>query len=84
MLGLLPNSISNKGHIDAIFESLLTNYDTFILSIELHANPYTIDDLESLLLAQKARIKKKNKEYNFIQARMANVAIISQISQQQK
>ena len=83
MLGLLPNSISNKGHIDAIFESLLTNYDTFILSIELHANSYTIDDLESLLLAQKARIKKKNKEYNFIQARMANVAI-SQISQQQK
>ena len=83
MLGLLPNSISNRGHIDDIFESLLTNYDTFILSIELHANPYTIDDLESLLLAQKARIKKKNKEYNFIQARMANVAI-SQISQQQK
>ena len=42
--------MSEKEHIDVIFEGLSTDYDTFILSIELCIDPYTVDDIESLLL----------------------------------
>ena len=54
--------MSEKKHIDVIFEGLSSDYDTFILSIESRIDPYTVDDIESLLLTQEARIEKKNKE----------------------
>lgn len=49
LLGLVGHLMSNKEHIDAIFECLSTAYDTFLLSIESHIDPYTINDVESLL-----------------------------------
>ena len=71
-----------KEHIDAIFEGLSSDYDTFILSIESRIDPYTVDDIESLLLAQEARIEKKDKELDFAQPSLANIVVTSQNSQQ--
>ena len=76
--------MSEKKHIDVIFEGLSTDYDTFILSIESHIDPYTIDDVESLLLAQEAMIEKKNKELDSAQPSLANIVVTSQNSQQSK
>ena len=76
--------MSEKKHIDVIFEGLSTDYDTFILSIESHIDPYTIDDIESLLLAQEARIEKKNKKLDSAQPSLANIVVTSQNSQQSK
>ena len=76
--------MSEKKHIDVIFEGLSTYYDTFILSIESHIDPYTIDDVESLLLAQEAMIEKKNKELDSAQPSLANIVVTSQNSQQSK
>ena len=73
-----------KKHIDVIFEGLSTYYDTFILSIESHIDPYTIDDIESLLLAQEAMIEKNNKELDSAQPSLANIVVTSQNSQQSK
>ena len=81
-LGLVGHSMSEKEHIDVIFEGLSTEYDTFILSIESRIDPYTIDVIESLLLPQEARIEKKNKELDFAQPSMANIIVTSQNSQQ--
>ena len=58
--------------------------DTFILSIESHIDPYTIDDIESLLLAQEAMIEKKNKKLDSAQPSLANIVVTSQNSQQSK
>ena len=76
--------MSEKKHIDVIFEGLSTDYDTFILSIESHIDPYTIDDIESLLLAQEAMIEKNNKELDSAQPSLANIVVTSQNSQQSK
>ena len=69
-----------KEHIDAIFEGLSTYYDTFILSIESCIGLYTVDDIESLLLAQEARIEKKNKKLDSAQPSMANIVVTGQNS----
>ncbi|RVW65795.1 Retrovirus-related Pol polyprotein from transposon RE1 [Vitis vinifera] len=82
LLGLVGHSISEKEHIDAIFEGLSTYNDTFILSIESLIDPYTVDDIESLLLAQEARIKKKNKELGPTQPSLANIVVTGQNSKQ--
>nr|CAN64481.1 hypothetical protein VITISV_002814 [Vitis vinifera] len=75
LLGLVGYSMFEKEHIDAIFEGLSTDYDTFILSIESRIDLYTFDDIESLLLAQEARIEKKNKELDSAQPSMANIVV---------
>ena len=82
LLGLVGHSISEKEHIDAIFEGLSTDNDTFILSIESLIDPYTVDDIESLLLAQEARIKKKNKKLGSAQPSLANIVVTGQNSKQ--
>ena len=80
LLGLVGYSMFEKEHIDAIFEGLSTDYDTFILSIESRIDLYTFDDIESLLLAQEARIEKKNKELDSAQPSMANIVVAGQNS----
>ena len=82
LLGLVGHSMYEKEHINVIFKGLSTDYDTFILSIELRIDPYTVDDIESLLLPQEARIEKKNKELDFAQPSMTNIIVTSQNSQQ--
>ena len=82
LLGLVGHSMFEKEHIDAIFEGLSTDYDTFILSIESRIDIYTIDDIESLLLAQETKIEKKNKELDSAQLSMENIVVTGQNSQQ--
>ncbi|PON83521.1 LOW QUALITY PROTEIN: hypothetical protein TorRG33x02_206760 [Trema orientale] len=42
-----------KDHIDVIFNSLLSDYDTFVISVNSHFDLYTVTEFESLLLAQE-------------------------------
>ena len=55
---LVGHELSPKDYIDAIFEALPSEYDTFITAINSHIDSYTIDEVESFLLSQEARIKK--------------------------
>lgn len=43
-----------------IIDGLSLEYDTFITSVTSRTDPYMVDEIESLLLAQEARIEKNN------------------------
>ena len=55
---LVGHELSPKDYIDAIFGALPSEYETFITSINSHIDSYTIDEVESFLLSEEARIKK--------------------------
>jgi len=57
-LSAIGTSISTAEHIDAILDDLSKDYDGFITSILSHSDPYNVDELESLLLAQEERFEK--------------------------
>ena len=53
--------LTNKDHIDAILVSLIHEYDAFITSILTRSKSYTVEEVESLIMAQEARIEKNAK-----------------------
>ncbi|RVX03711.1 Retrovirus-related Pol polyprotein from transposon RE1 [Vitis vinifera] len=61
LLALVGHKISIKDHIDAIFEGLPQDYETFIISVNSRLDPYTVEEIEALLLAQESRIEKNIK-----------------------
>jgi len=50
--------LSTADHVDAILDGLSADYDSFITSILSRQDPYTVDDLEALLLAQEERFER--------------------------
>ncbi|KAL6321385.1 hypothetical protein AAG906_016440 [Vitis piasezkii] len=61
LLALVGVNLSVKDHIDVIIDGLPSEYDTFFLTINSRTEDYLIEEIESLLLAQEARIEKHNK-----------------------
>lgn len=59
-----PIPISEEDHIDDILDGLPDDYDSFITSITSRLDPYTIDEIESLLLAQEERFDKHKRVEN--------------------
>lgn len=53
---------SVEDHVDVIFEGLSTDYDAFVTLINSRPDVYIIEEIESLLMAQEARIEKNVKE----------------------
>jgi len=53
-------SISTKDHIKPIVDGLSNEYDSFITLVTSRLDPYTVEDIESLLLAQEGRILKRS------------------------
>lgn len=64
--------LSEKEHIDAILDGLFEEYDTFITAVNTRTEAYTIEEVESLLMAQEARIEKNHRELD--SSLSANVA----------
>jgi len=56
-LAATSSPISSEDHIDAILDGFSEEYDNFITSITLQLDPYTVEDIESLLLVQEDRSK---------------------------
>jgi len=50
-------TILSDDHIDTIFDCLPEEYDDFITSITSRLDPYTIEDIEAFLLAQKNALR---------------------------
>lgn len=63
-LASVSHIVSSSYHIDAIFNGLSEEYDTFIISVNSRTEDYTVEETEALLLAQKGRIEKHSKELN--------------------
>ena len=53
--------VSTVDHLKTIFEGLSLEYDTFITFVMLKTDPFTIDEINSLLLAQEGKINTNNK-----------------------
>ena len=53
--------LTDKDHIDAILVNLTDEYDAFITSILTRSESYTVEEVESLIMAQEARIEKNAK-----------------------
>ena len=64
LLVLIGVNLSVKYHIDAITYGLPSEYDTFFLTINSRTKDYSIKEIESLLLAQEAKIEKYDKSLN--------------------
>ena len=61
MLSLVSHELSAKGHVEAICDGLPEEHETFILTIDIKNDDYTVEEIEFILLAQEARIKKRHK-----------------------
>lgn len=57
-------SISEPDHIEAILEGLPEEYNSFIVSVTSRSDPYTVNQIENLLLAQEERLDKYKKDSN--------------------
>ena len=60
-LASVGHILTDKDHIDAILDGLTDEYDAFITSILARSESYTIEEVESMIMAQEARIEKNAK-----------------------
>ena len=58
----IGHSLSTKDHLDAIFNGLPKEYDIFIISTNSRHDKHTVEEIDSLLLAQESRIERYAKE----------------------
>ncbi|KAK4840954.1 hypothetical protein QYF36_022262 [Acer negundo] len=66
--------LSTSDHINAIFDGLSSEYDTFVVSVSSRNDAYTVTEIESLLLAQESRIEKNLKTLDSALPNVVNVA----------
>ena len=57
-LAAIDSPISDDDHIEAILDGLPEDFDSFITSVTLRLDPYSVDDIEALLLAQEECFEK--------------------------
>lgn len=69
-------------HIDVILEGLSEDYNVFIVSVTSKTDPYTVNEIESLLVTQEERIEKYKKEAS--PSLSANVAQVTPSPKQNK
>lgn len=52
----------DTGYVEAILNGLPADYSTFIVLVNSISEAYNIEEIESLLLVQEARIEKHTRE----------------------
>jgi len=65
-------TISYEYHIDVVLDGLPEEYDAFITSITSRLDPYTVENIEALILSQEERFEKHRSLANSLI--LANVA----------
>lgn len=61
LLNMVGHRTTTKEHIDAVFDGLPMEYETFMVAINSRLDPYTVDEIESLLLSQESYIQRRNR-----------------------
>ena len=67
----IGHPIDESDHIELIFDGLGDTYDPWITAITTRSEPYTLDQIESLLLSQEARSEKNHKPASVAMANFA-------------
>ena len=75
-LASVGHIMSVNDHIEAIFNRLTNEYDAFVVFVSSRTDSYFIQEIESLLLAQEARIEKNRKDLD--SSSHVNLAIYNQ------
>lgn len=57
LLSLVGHVLSNKDHIESIFEGLSSEYDSFIVSVNTRSDPFSAEDNESSVFTPSPRDK---------------------------
>nr|KYP53212.1 Retrovirus-related Pol polyprotein from transposon TNT 1-94 [Cajanus cajan] len=71
-LAAIGSPLNTAEHIDAIFDGLSEEYDPFITSVLTRTEEYSVEQIESLLMAQEERLEKhKASESVPLQANLA-------------
>ncbi|KAF7805093.1 Retrovirus-related Pol polyprotein from transposon TNT 1-94 [Senna tora] len=65
--------VSEADHIEAILEGLSEEYNSFVVSVTSRSDPYTVDEIESLLVAQEERLDKFKKDSESVAPMSANL-----------
>jgi len=67
--------ITTEDHIEAILDGLPEEFDGFVTSLTSRLDPYTVEDVEALLLAQEERLEKHRlQEQHMVQAHMTSTS----------
>ena len=59
-LGLVGQKLTVKEHVSAIFNGLDEEYENFIMNVDMRDKLESVEEVESLLLCQEARLEKKH------------------------
>ena len=71
-LAAVGSPISEDDHIEAILDGLNEEYSSFITTVISRSNPFSVDELEALLMAQEELIERfKKTEIGPVQAHIA-------------
>ena len=73
LLASIGEEIKEDNHVDAIFEGLGPDYDSFVTSMETRKELYNVAEMESLLLSQERRIAKHHSQLDSTTNQMANL-----------
>ena len=57
-LAAIGSPMDTEAHIDAIFDGLPEEYDGFVTSVLSRSEQYSVSQIESLLMAQEARLER--------------------------
>lgn len=80
---LIGEMVSIAEHFDAILEGLLDEYDGFVVSVSTRTDPYTVAEIEAILLSFEDKIEKHKKTVESSGASAtANVAQMSSSNNQ--
>jgi len=78
-LAAVGSPVTTADHIDAIMDGLPEEYDSFITSITSRLDPYSVEDIEALLLAHEERLEKhKAAEPSFVHTNLTTSSSSSQ------
>ncbi|KAF7814697.1 Retrovirus-related Pol polyprotein from transposon TNT 1-94 [Senna tora] len=72
-LASIGASLSTHDHVETIFDGLSEEYESFVTSISLRTEEYSVSEIEALLLAQEARVEKFKKTVESVSANMTLV-----------
>lgn len=51
ILASMGHVLSPKDHVEVIFEGISSEYDNFLVSINIRSDPFFVEDIKSLLQA---------------------------------
>jgi len=73
MLAAIGSPITTEDHIESILEGLPEEYNAFIVAVTSRTDPYSINEIESILIAQEEQFQRCKLAHSSFQANATSV-----------